>query len=100
MVVFVPLAARALTVMVYVPLVAREFTVIVIVALPPVVTVDDENDAVIRLDEVVALNVTLWFVPVTTAVCTVVVAVPPMTAVPEVGLRVTEKSFGTLTVKL
>ena len=78
---------------------ARLFTEIVRVEDPPVVIDDGENEAVMRLLDEVALSVTLWFEPETTAVDTDVVVEPPMAAVPDVGVKVTEKSFGTLTVK-
>lgn len=70
------------------------------VADPPVVTDEGDNEAVMRLFDVVALRVTLWEVPDTTAVDTVVVVEPPTAAVPDAGVRVTEKSFGTLMVKV
>ena len=81
------------------PLVARLLTEMVRVEDPPVVIDDGENEAVMRLFDVVALSDTLWFDPETTAVDTVVVVEPPMAAVPEVGVKVSEKSFGALTVK-
>lgn len=67
---------------------------------PPVVIVEGENEAVMRLLDVEALRVTLWFVPEVTAVDTVVVVEPPIAADPDVGFRVTEKLFGALTVKV
>jgi len=83
-----------------VPLVARLLTEMVRVEDPPVVIDDGENEAVMRLLDEVALSVTLWLEPVKTAVDTVVVVDPPMAAVPDVGVKVSEKSLGAFTVKV
>ena len=81
-------------------MVARLLTEIVRVEDPPVVIDEGENEPVMRLFDDVALSVTLWLEPVKTAVDTVVVVEPPATAVPEVGVKVSEKSLGAFTVKV
>ena len=78
---------------------ARLLTEIMRVDDPPVVLVEGVNESLIRLLDVVALSVTLWFDPATTAVDTDVVVEPPTVAVPNVGVRVSEKSLGAFTVK-
>jgi hypothetical protein len=83
-----------------VPFVVRLLAAMVSVAVPPVVMLVVENEAVMRLLEEVALSVTAWLEPVTTAVWTVEVVELPATVVPEEGLSVSEKSLGAFTVKV
>jgi len=70
------------------------------VAEPPVVIDVVENEVVTRLFDEVALSVTVWLEPVTSAVDTVVAVEPPAEADPDVGLSETEKSLGAVTVKV
>ena len=71
---------------------------IVSVELPPAVTVLGLKDAVAPDGSPLALRVTVWAEPLTTAVLTVEVTLWPWSTVTLLGLALIEKSSGMVTV--